>query len=225
MLTMKAHVEIQIRLNLSKAEALHDVLRQFACDSKGWSFPQAESETYQTHIGGEGGYLVCGLGKGIKRALVAIATAKTKRPNTFYVTNIVPQDCFHLATEEYNAIGLAFARDFRKWLKKSQFAGSIHCTKENKTLADIIPGEKCREFFERFLKCSIWDSSSLPTHPSDIEKLDVFICALFRYGTNVCIDEIERFLIVDQKWRPQDAAWVRTRINAGLDVLKINRRF
>lgn len=222
---MKAHVEIQIRLGLDEGETLHDVICQFARDSKSWSFMQAESETYQKHIGGEGGYLVCEPGKGIKRALVAIAAAKTKRPNTFYVANIVPRDCFQLPTEEYNAIGLAFTRDFRKWLKKSSFDGNVHCTNANKTLADIIPGEKCREFFERYLKSSIWDSTALPTHPSDIEKLDVFICALFRYGADVSSDEIEQYLIADQKWKPTDAAWVRRRIDIGLDVLRIDRKF
>jgi hypothetical protein len=222
---MKAHVEIQIRLNLNKGETLHDVLLQFARDSKAWAFPQAESETYQKHIGGEGGYLVCAPCKGIKPALVAVATAKAKRPKTFYVANIVPRGCSELTIAEYNAIGLAFTRDFRKWLKKSPFGGNVHCTNEDKTLADIIPGAKSRQFFERFLKCSVWDSSNLPAHPSDIEKLDVFICALFRYGAGVRPDEIERYLIVDQKWKPADAAWVRTRIDSGLDVLKVDRRF
>ena len=222
---MKAHVEIYIRLDLDGGKTLHDVLCRFSRDSKVWSFPQAESETYQKHIGGDGGYLILKPGKGIKPALVAIATAKAKQPNTFYVANIVPRDCFQLTIVEYNAIGLAFVRDFRKWLKKSAFDGSVHCTNANKTLADIIPGEKCRGYFERYLKCSIWDSSSLPTHPSDIEKLDVFICALFRYGANVNSDEIERYLIADQKWKPADAEWVRRRIDIGLDVMKIDRKF
>jgi hypothetical protein len=168
---------------------------------------------------------VCEPGKGIKPALVAIATARTKRPNTFYVANIVPRDCFQLTIAEYNSIGLDFARDFRKWLKKSSFDGSVNCTNANKTLADIIPGEKCREYFERYLKSSIWDPSALPSHLSDIEKLDVFICALVRYGAEVHSDEIERYLIADQKWKPADAAWVRARIDTGLDVLKVDRRF
>ena len=222
---MNAHVEILIRLGLNECDTLHDVLRQFTRGSKCWVFPPAESETYQKHIGGEGGYLVCEPGKGIKRGLVAIAAAKTKRPNTFYIANIVPRDCFQLTMGEYNAIGLAFVRDFRKWLKKSSFDGTVHCTNENKTLADIIPGEKCREHFDRYLKCSIWDSSTLPSHPSDIEKLDVFICALFRYGADVCTDEIERYLMADQKWKPADAAWVRRRTDTGLDVLRLDRRF
>ena len=222
---MKAHVEILIRLGLDEGETLHDVLCKFARDSKVWSFLKVESETCQTHIGGEGGYLVCEPGKGIKRALVAIAVAKNKRPNTFYVANIVPQDCFQLTIVEYNAIGLAFVRDFKKWLKKSSFDGNVHCTNANKTLADIIPGEKCREYFERYLNSSIWDSSTLPTHPSDIEKLDVFICALIRYGADVSSDEIERHLIADRKWKPADAAWVRRRIDTGLDVLRVDRKF
>lgn len=222
---MKAQVEILIRLGLSESESLHDVLRQFAHDSKGWTFPQTESETYQNHILSVGGYLIREPSKRIKPALVAMATAKVKRPNTFYVTNIVPRDCFQLTIGEYNAVGLAFTRDFRKWLKKSRFTGSVHCTDANKTLTDIIPGEKCREFFERFLRCDVWNSHSLPSHPSDIKKLDVFICALIRYGVEVHSDEIERYLIADQQWKPADAAWVRARIDTGLDVLKVDRRF
>jgi hypothetical protein len=222
---MKAQVEILIRLGLDEGEALHDVLCQFARDSKVWAFPKAESETYQKHIGGEGGYLICESGKGIKCALVAIAVAKNKRPNTFYVANIVPRDCFQLTIVEYNAIGLAFVRDFKKWLKKSSRDGNVHCTNANKTLAEIVPGKKCREYFERYLNCSIWDSCTLPTHPSDIEKLDVFICALIRYGTNVSSDEIERYLISDRKWKSADAAWVRSRIDTGLDVLRVDRKF
>lgn len=222
---MKAHVEIQIRLNLNEGETLHDVLRQFARGSKVWAFPQAESETYQTHILGEGGYLVCEPTRATKPAIVAIAIAKAKRPNTFYVANIVPKDCFELTIAEYNAIGLAFVRDFRKWLKKCPFTGSVQCTDANKTLAEIIPGEKTREFFERFLRCDVWNSHSLPSHPSDIEKLDVFICALFRYGAGIRSDEIEQFLVSDKKLKSADAAWVRRRIDTGLDVLKMDRRF
>ena len=222
---MKAHVEIRIRLDLSGGKTLHDVLHQFARNSKVWVFARTESETYQNNIGGEGGYIVCEPGKGVKRALVAIAAAQSKLPNSFYVANIVPQDCFQLSIAEYNAIGRAFARDFRKWLKKSPFGGRVHCTNEDKTLVDIIPGEKCRKFFEHFLKCDVWNSRTLPSHPSDIEKLDVFICALFRYGAEVRSDEIERFLVVDQKWSRTDATWVKARIDTGLDVLKMNRRF
>jgi hypothetical protein len=222
---MKAHIEIQIRLNLNKGETLHDVLRQFARDTDGWKFPEKESETYQNHIGGAGGYVVCDAIKGIERALIAIAITKSRPANNFYVANIVPQDCFQLTIDQYNAIGSAFARSFGNWCRRNAGESRVHSSNPIKTLANIIPAEKCREYFERYLRCAIWDSTTIPAHPLDIEKLDVFICALFKYGADVRSDEIERFLIVDRQWKPEDAAWVRTRIDAGLDVLKVNRRF
>ena len=222
---MTCHVEITIWLNLKGEQNLHHVLRHFAVSRSGWTFPQKESEVYQSNIGGEGGYLLCERRKDVKPALVAIATAKTKRPTTFYVANIVPRDCFQLTIAEYNAIASVFIRDFRRWMKTSPVEGSVHCTSANKALADIIPGEKCRGFFERFLACDILNSRKFPSHPSDVEKLDVFICALFRYGADVHADELERFLVADKQWRPADAAWVRRRIETGLDVLKMDRRF
>lgn len=143
----------------------------------------------------------------------------------FYVPNIVPRNCFHLTLEQYNAIGSAFASDFGKWLRTCSLKGNVSCSNPHKTLADIITAEKCRTFFERYLNCPSWNPSSIRLHPSDIEKLDVFICALNRYGANVSPDEIEKYLIEDQKWKPIDAAWVRNRIEIGLDVLKVDRRF
>lgn len=222
---MNTCIEIKIQLNLDDGESLHDILCQFARDTKGWVFPQRESEDYQDHIGVAGGYVVCDSVKGCKRAIVAVAAKNSKRPNTFYVPNIVPRDCFQLTIGQYNAIGLAFARSFTSWCRKNAEKGRVHCSNPNKTLADIIPAKKCRKYLERYLDSSIWSSSSLPTHPADVQKLDVFICALFRFGADVRPDEIESYLIGDRKWTPDDAAWVRRRIETGLDVLKVYRKF
>ncbi len=220
---MKTHVEIKIRLNLNNGETLHNVLRQFARKSDGWLFPQKESETYQKHMGNAAGYVVCDSVKGCERAIVAVVE-QSKRPNTFYVPNIVPQNCSCLTIDQYNAICLAFARKFSNWCRRNAGKGRVHCSNPNKTLTDIIPGRKSRKYFEQYLNCSNWDSTALPTHPSDVQKLDVFICALFRYGANVRPDEIESYLVTDKKWKPADAAWVRRRIDTGLDVLKVNRK-
>jgi len=222
---MKAYVEIQIRLNLSNGETLHDVLRQFARDTEGWMFPAEESETYQKHIGNEAGYAVCHAVEGLERAIVAIASATSKRPNSFYVPNIVPQDCSQITVEQYNAIGLAFTRDFGSWLRKGLFHGNVRSSNPSKTLADIIPAQKCRMYFERYLNCPSWNPSSIRIHPSDIEKLDVFICALVRYAASVKTHEVERYLVEDLSWKPEDAAWVRCRIDAGLDILAVDRKF
>jgi hypothetical protein len=222
---MKTHVEIQIRLKRSNGATLHDVLRQFAHDTSGWRFPENESETCEKHIGEPAGYVFCEAVESLERAVVVITTAKSKRLNDFCVPNIVPQNCSELTVEQYNTIGAAFARDFGKWLKTSAFEGSVRCSNPTKMLTNIIRAGKCRKYFERYLNCSIWDSTSLPVHPSDIEKLDVFICALVRYGADVRSDELESYLVVDRKWKVADAAWVKRRIEIGLDVLKVDRKF
>lgn len=92
-------------------------------------------------------------------------------------------------------------------------------------LAHIIPAKKCRVFFERFLYWSVWGLRSRPSHPSDIKKLDAFICAMVRYRADVRPNEIEDYLISEHKWEPTDAAWVRDRMETGLDVLKVYRKF
>ena len=89
-----------------------------------------------------------------------------------------------------------------------------------KKLSDIIQGEKCRKLFEA------WLHTPTPiSHPSDIERLYVFICALFRYGSDARSYEIEIFLIQDRGWKPSDARFVASEIEKGLQILAIDRKF
>jgi len=93
-------------------------------------------------------------------------------------------------------------------------------TNPNKKLADIIKGDKCRKLFEA------WLHSPTPiSHPADVEKLYVFICALFRHHSDARSYEIERFLIEDRKWKPNDARFVASEIEKGLTLLRINQKF
>jgi hypothetical protein len=45
------------------------------------------------------------------------------------------------------------------------------------------------------------------------------------YGASVETCEIERYLVEDLGWKPVDAAWVKCRIDTGLDILAIDRKF
>jgi hypothetical protein len=148
---MKAHVEIKIRLKPKNGESLHDILRAFVGKTKGWRFPQKESEDYQLMHHGPAGFADCVSVKGLKRAGVALANTDDKRPNSFRVTNIVPKECSSLTLGEYNAIGLAFADHFRGWLKNESLRGEVDVRGPQKTLADIIPGKKTRQLFEAWL--------------------------------------------------------------------------
>jgi len=153
-------------------------------------------------------------------ALAEFLQSQFPLPNHFRVPNIVPRDCSYLPIDKYNAIGTAFAKAFRQFLKTSGIGGAVNVTNPNKKLADIIKGDKCRKLFEA------WLHSPTPiSHPADVEKLYVFICALFRHHSDARSYEIERFLIEDRKWKPNDARFVASEIEKGLTLLRINQKF
>jgi hypothetical protein len=217
---LKTHVEIKIRLRRIPEGGLHKILRDFADNTEGWHFPNENSEEYQRHHGSDAGFVACLEKAGLERSAIAVANLDRKHPNTFEVPNIVPRECSSLTLDQYNAIGLAFANEFRRWLKQSHLRGSLQILGPTKTLADIIPGEKSRKFFEA------WLHTPAPTsHPSDLNVLDRFICHLFRHRGTTRIWEIESYLVEDKGWRPEIARWAARRIETGLDLLRVDRKF
>jgi len=215
---LKTHVEIRIRFEFKDGETLHTVLREFAAKREGWIYPAKESQEYEVSHGLPAGYVVCKSVEGLKPAAVAIASLSAKKPSCFDVPNIVPVETGSLTLGEYNAIGKAFAENIRHFLRDGPFRGEVEVSSAEKGLAEIIPAEKCRKFFEAYLR--------RPTsHPLDIERLDVFICALFRHRAKVNTHEIWAHLVEDLGWDRERASWVKERIDTGLDVLAIDRKF
>jgi hypothetical protein len=216
---VKAHVEIKVRLKQLPPGGLHEVLLNFTDETEGWKFPRATSEDYQCHNGRDAGYAIF-MQDGSEVAAVALANLAAKQPNTFRVPNIVPHSSSSLTIDEYNAIGIAFADAFRQWLKKASIRGSVDVVGPNRTLADVIPGERTRKFFEAWLH-----TPTPVSHPSDLYALDRFICHLFRHPGKTRVWEIEPYLINDLSWRPETARWVVARIYAGLELLRVDRKF
>ncbi|MEY2536360.1 MAG: hypothetical protein QOG67_100 [Verrucomicrobiota bacterium] len=217
---MNAHIEIKIRLRQLPQGGLHEVLKTFCEETKGWHFPQEQSQEYQQHNGRPAGFAACVDFSGLEPAAVAIASLDPKQPSTFRVPNIVPRACSSLTLQQYNEIGSAFANLFQDWLKQSSLRGNIKTIGPNRTLADIIPGEKNRKLFEA------WLHTPTPiSHPSDVHALDRFICHLFRHRGKTRTWEIEPYLVDDLQWKPEAARWVVARIETGLELLRIDRKF
>jgi hypothetical protein len=217
---MKTHIEIYIRLDLDGGKTLHDVLREFAGKTKGWEFPLENSLDYQNGHGYPAGFVVSDSVKGLKRGAVAIANLDHDHLNRFRVPNIVPRDSWKLTMDQYNAIGISFAKNFRRFLRMNKYGGVVMVSGPEKKLSDIIQGEKCRSLFEAWLY-----TPTLISHPADIQALHVFICALFRYGSSVRSYEIGQFLIEDRGWKPNAANFVVAEIEKGLAILTVNRNF
>jgi hypothetical protein len=216
---VKTHVEIRIRVSLHDGTNLHDVLRQFARETKGWSFPVKNSGNYQRSNGRPAGFVDCNSVAGLKRAHVAIANLDQKHPNSFRVTNILPQKSSRFTLDEYNAIGLAFARECGSWLRKNRLHGELRIIGPDKKLEDIICGEKTRRLFDAWLR-----TPTPLSHPSDLYVLDCFICHLFRHPGAVRTYELEPYLVQDRGWKPELAQLVVSRIETGLELLRVDRK-
>ncbi len=196
------------------------MLRQFAERTEGWEFPRKESEEYQRHNGRPAGFAVCIANGNLQPAAVAVANLDAKHSDTFRVPNIVPRASSRLTLDEYNAVGVAFANDFRDWLRRESLSGTVDLVGPNRTLVNVIPGEKTRKFFETWLH-----TPTPVSHPSDLYALDRFICYLFRHPGKTRVWEIESYLVDDLQWKRETARWVVARINAGLGLLRIDRKF
>lgn len=217
---MKVHIQIRIRLRIESGHSLHDILHHFTREAKGWEFPVKQSNDYQSHHGGQAGFVVCNSVDGLERAAVAVANLNPKRPNSFSVPNIVPRDSPHLSLDQYNAIGKAFAESLQTFLRANKYIGDVSVVGPDIGLTEIVSGAKCRQLFEG------WLNAPTPTsHPSDVWLLDRFTCAVFRHNAKVNLYDLERHLAEDRKWDKKSAAWAVRRIQTGLDILTVNHRF
>jgi hypothetical protein len=181
-----------------------------------YSYLREQSSDYQQHISADAVILH----RHDRFPFPAIALASGDGA-TMHITNIVPQATSEINIATYNSFASEFASDLRAFSRAAKAPLRVRCTSAEFTLEDIIPAVKTRSFFERFLAYH-------PTsyHPCDIRRLDVFICAAFRYCRRTLdCHRLQRYLVEVLHWSPKDAEWCYNRITAGLEILEIDRDF
>lgn len=87
-------------------------------------------------------------------------------------------------------------------------------------LKEIVSGSKTRKRLEFFL-----EQFPLSYHPNDIERLDHFIIALHRYGSNYSRSKFYDLLRNDLKWEDVDIYWCLDRIDSGVRILSARKSF
>lgn len=181
-----------------------------------YKYLREKSREYQQHISAD----AVMLHRHDSFPFPAIALA-SREGATMHIANIVPQATSHIDIAMYNTFASEFAADLRAFSRATKTPLAVRCTSAEFTLEDMIPAAKTRSFFERFL-------AHHPTsyHPCDIHRLDVFICAVFRYcrGSVDCA-RLQRYLVEVAHWTPKDAEWCCNRIRIGLEILEIDRDF
>jgi hypothetical protein len=214
---MRAFREILIRVKDLSVLEIENLFKTFCGSSNGFEFKGGKSKQYSMYINGSG-YIIHSLRSATTEpAIIAIAE---KAKGTLYVSNIVPVEKSELSIDEYNAVAFVFFQLFRQHLRKLLSRAEITITADDIGLDGIIPGEKTRKYFQRYLA-----SYPLSFHPLDIERLDLFICALRKYRSKMNLGYLKRYLVDDLGWSEKDASWCISRIETGLDILRANWKF
>lgn len=222
---MKVDREVHLKLNSLTNEEFIEILRQFTLKVDGWSFIDDQSKEYTLYIGFPSCVIQL-LDKENANVFFCITFHSNK---IYYISHIQTLPEIKKSSEykglshEYNSFLERFVKDFRNFVRNQNKAKSmsISISKENIGLDDIISSSKVRKLFERYL--SIFPNSF---HPTDLERLDIFICAVSKYcRKNINLDYIRGYLIEDLNWSDEDAQRCYNRIKTGLEILKVNKKF
>lgn len=214
---MKRHREITISSPSLDAAALARYVESFAHTAKNWGCPLEKSQSYEQACG-EPSCCVVVKAAGLEHA--AVHFSKTG-PNALRKTNIVPLDLYELDIDQYNAIATEFSKALRKRAGIDKKDIRVSISKATASLSDIVTGSYPTKFFNQYI-----GAYSVSGHPSDVERLDQFICSLSRYSKKPFdFHAFQHLLVEELGWSEAQAETCRSRVEIGLDVLATNKRF
>ncbi|WP_016949277.1 hypothetical protein [Anabaena sp. PCC 7108] len=206
---------------------LINVIKDFTQQVKDWTYLQKESEEHIKETSKPSCILSLDNGYHQPKFLITkrnIVTKKTRKNDQLYysIVNIFNSQHGYISMLEYNALLRRFYQDFNKFINSGVQNISIEISKEDIGLNEIISSPKTRERFERYLS-----SHPQSYHRNDIERLDLFICAAsgFCKRKKINTELIQQYLVEDLNWSKENAMWCRNRIDVGLEILEVNKKF
>lgn len=152
-----------------------------------------------------------------------VAYAITKNGKEYSLENIVPRESGFIPPDIASEYAKTFVCDLRKFLKRNSCNNiKVSLSKRRRLkLEDIIPGKQTRNYFDTYL-----NGYPLTRHPADIQRLDIFICAAHRCSRKaIDIDALYTYLCNVSKWPEEESKWCCNRIETGLKILKVNKKF
>ena len=214
---MKCFRKVKMRSRTADTTQIIDHIRLFCSRSAHFAFLGEESVSCSTYIGPPSCVIAS---TGLTATNTCIAMSESK-PAVLEVTNIFPKQTGDIHIDEANEIASQFAKVLEVFAKNVRFNLRVDCGTDSLDAQAMFRDKRILRFFERILVANPRSS-----HPSDLEKIDRFICVLSRYYRGeFCLERLSSLLIQDYKWAEDNARRCAERVDIGLDVLRVNRKF
>ena len=213
---MNVFSEVEIRCNEGSDPIFQEIM-EFCNSHAKWDYDKIRSKEYTLNILNSKGCIVI---QNESRYVPAFALCEKKNGHV-YIANIVPKDVSKIPLNEYNQLSHDFYDDLRKFKKNNKSKIRLSISKTDLELKDIITANIPRTNFEKFL-----NFYPLSYHPNDIKNLDIFICSVFSYSRNrINLDYLGEYLRVKMKWPESNIKWCLNRIETGLEILKVYKKY
>jgi hypothetical protein len=214
---MKRHRSLTVSSSASDTSDLARFIEASAQRTSNWACVLEKSREYEKRCGAASCCVVAEE-PGLQRSAVHLSEHK---PGALRLTNIVPLVLYELDIDQYNAVASAFARMLRSRARTDNRELRVSLTKDTVCLDDVVTGKHPTKFFRQFLA-----AYPLSGHPSDVDRLDKFICSVSRFSKKPFeLDAFQSLLVEELNWPKEKAHWCRSRVEIGLEVLAVYKRF
>ena len=214
---MKRHRDISVSSAKLDAAGLARYIELFAQRAENWTCPLDKSLEYERACGEPSCCIVVNV-PGLEHAAVSLTMVG---PNSLRTTNIVPLQLNELNIDQYNAIAAEFVRDLRRQSVFDKQEIRVALSKDNVKLKDVVTGKYPTKFFKQYL-----GAYPLSGHPSDVGRLDKFICSIARFSRKPFDLHAFQYLLIEELgWSVAEAQECRSRVETGLEVIATYKRF
>jgi hypothetical protein len=214
---MLKHQEISIYSKVLSAYELARHVESFAASHVDWSFPSEQSRRYEELCGAPSCCMVSNMDAMPKAAVHLSAEGEKK----LRLAAIVPLMDRELGVEECNQVLVVFAKHFRKAIRESALSIRVSLSKPTLSLKDVIGGKLANKRFQQYV--GAYPHSG---HPADTRRLDKFICTLSSFSRKPFdAGAFQALLSKEPGWTSEQAKQCRDRVEIGLEVLEVYKRF
>ena len=215
---MKVYQEVRLTLETTRENELVAFARSFCDEFRRWDWH--EDKIGRPSLSSDAPCFSV-LYNEFNPAVSPLVHVAKEQQNIFRVANVTPRDISpdKISMDDYNMIAKRFGLDFRAFTKAHSLGISIYIPNSDLAFHHLIRNKPARIALEKYL------SHPLRGHERDDDPLHEFTCTAFRRNVQISLEQLKCYLIEDRSLSSRDASELCNKVETGLAVLRVYRRF